>query len=190
MTWACLVHGARSIHQIRILVQAQILVGEILDPLQGVREIVLRAPAVAVVRGVFVLLAEAEVAHQARGCVAQVHGDGQGGRARFVLEGMLDGGEGAVDARAFGGQRERGDGVGQIDARFGQADLFDRVVRCRAQGQQCVVRHADVFARDHNQSARDVEGRFARGEHASKVVERRRGRRAADGFVEGGDGVV
>lgn len=123
-----------SILQIRIQIRTQIQVVEKLDPLQRVREIILGALAVEVVRGVFVALAEAEVAHEAGGGVAEVGRDREGGGAGIavVVKGGVDGGEGAVDAGAFGRERERGDGVGEVDTGFGQADLLDRVVRRRA----------------------------------------------------------
>lgn len=179
-----------SVVQIRILLFSEILVREELDPFQCVREVILGALAAEVIRGVFVLFAEAQVAHEARGRVAQVHRDGQGGRAGLFLEGAVHLGEGTVDAYAFGGQGEGDDGVREVDPCFGQADFFDRVVCRRAQVQECVVGQADVFTRDHYQPASDVEGRFARGEHPSQVVERGRGGGPADGFVKGGDGVV
>ena len=78
----------------------------------------------------------------------------------------------------------------EVDLGFGEADFLARGVGGRGEGEESVVGEADVFGGDDDEAAGDVEGVFARGEHAGEVVEGGRGGGAADGFVEGGDGVV
>lgn len=80
--------------------------------------------------------------------------------------------------------------MGEVDPAFGHADFLAGGVRGCGEGEEGVVREADVFGGDNDEAAGDVEGVFARGEHAREVVEGGVGVGAADGFVEGGDGVV
>lgn len=85
---------------------------------------------------------------------------------------------------------ERDDAVREVDFDLGHADFLARGVGCRGEGEEGVVGEADVLRGDDDEAAGDVEGVFARREHARKVVEGGGGGGAADGFMEGGDGVV
>ena len=78
----------------------------------------------------------------------------------------------------------------EIDATFGHSNLLAGGVGGGGKGEEGVVCEADVFRGDDDEAAGDVEGVFARGEHAGEVVEGGVGVGASDGFVEGGDGVV
>lgn len=99
-----------------------------------------------------------------------MHRHGQAGHAGLAESGVHTA-EGAVDARALGGERQRDDGVREVDARFGHANRFARAVGGGAEREQGVVGQADVFGGDDDEPARDVERGFARGEHAGEVVE-------------------
>ena len=78
----------------------------------------------------------------------------------------------------------------QINPCLGHADFLRRSVGGRGERQHRVVSEADVLGRDDDKAPRDVERVFAGLEHAREVVEGGVGVGAADGFVEGGDGVV
>lgn len=78
----------------------------------------------------------------------------------------------------------------KIDPRFGHADFLRCGVGGCGQGQHAVVCETNVLGCDDHESPGDVEGVFARLQHACEVVEGGVGVGAADGFVEGGDRVV
>lgn len=78
----------------------------------------------------------------------------------------------------------------EIDPRFRHADFLGRSVGGCGESQHAVVCKADVFGGDDYQAPGDVEGVFAGLQHAGEVVEGGVRVGAADGFVEGGDGVV
>jgi len=80
--------------------------------------------------------------------------------------------------------------VREVDASFGEPDFLDRGVGGCGKREQGVVAKADVLRGDNEEAAGDVEGVFTGGEHAREVVEGGGRGGAADGFVEGGDGVV
>lgn len=78
----------------------------------------------------------------------------------------------------------------EVDAAFRHAEFLAGGVGGRGEGEEGIVREADVFGGDDDEAAGDVEGVFAGGEHTGEVVEGGVWVGAADGFVEGRDGVV
>ena len=78
----------------------------------------------------------------------------------------------------------------EINLRFGKTDFLACGVSGCGEGKQGIVDEADVLGGYNDEAAGDVEGIFAGREHAGEVVEGGGGVGAADGFVEGGDGVV
>lgn len=121
------------------------------------------------------------------GVGAEVGRDGEGGAVGDVFEGLVDGGVGGV---GFGGGGEVDGGVGEGDAGLGHADEVDGVEGVGGDVEGVGVGEADVFGGGDDEAAGDEAWVFSGVEHFGEPVEGGVGVGAADGFDEGGDGVV
>lgn len=80
--------------------------------------------------------------------------------------------------------------MSEVDATFWHADLLGSGIGAGCESEEGGVCESYVFGCYYDHATRDVEGVFARLEHAREIVECCVCVGAADGFMEGGDGVV
>ncbi|POR32924.1 Flap endonuclease, partial [Tolypocladium paradoxum] len=188
--WSDVSGFSRPLHdEVRVDLRAQVPFLEEAPPDELVGQIRLPDLPVAVVGRVLVVRAAAQVAHEARGRVAQVQRHGEA-RDAGLAQGGVGVVEGAVGAGALGSEAQGDGAVGEGDARLGHADLLGGRVGGRGEREERAVREADVFGGDDDHAARDEEGVLARLQHAREVVERGVRVVAPDRLVECRDGVV
>ena len=118
---------------------------------------------------------------------AEVFRHGEGAAFLDVLHGLAERGVGAVGFRR-GGEIDRG--MGERDAAFRHADEFECLLGGDGDAEGIRIGEADVLAGGNHQTPGDETRILAGVQHLREPVERGIGIRAADGFDEGGGGVV
>ena len=151
------------------------------------RTVLLVHPAALVVVGVLVALAVAEPSRSVVAAVSEPSRHRARGHTLHVLAGPAECDRDPVRLRRRG---EVHDGLGQVEARLGQADELDGPRRGVGDDERQGIAHADVLAGEDHQPSGNEASVLPRLQHPRQPVQACVGVGAPDALDEGADDVV